>query len=97
MIPRLTLDNKTCKIVVIGNYNPAKNYLGGLGAIMNPIFDNQNNYMQNGCQYRDWYTYVDITDVYTHMNDTDSYMYGADFHPTYKGHQQIADRVLKVL
>ena len=89
--------NKTCKIVVIGNYNPAKNYLGGLGAIMNPIFDNQNNYMQNQCPLRDQYTYVDMTDVKTHMNDPESPMYGADFHPTYNGHRQIAQRVLRAL
>lgn len=95
--------NSKAKIVVIGNFNPMKDYKvpSGfglpIGPFVDPIFANQNNYMQNGCQYRDWYTYVDITDVYTHMNDTDSYMYGADFHPTYKGHQQIADRVLKVL
>ncbi len=89
--------NPKAKIVVIGNFNPAKDYLGGLGAILNPIFDNQNNYMQNQCQYKDWYTYVDITDIKTHMNDPESEMYGADFHPTINGHRQIAERTLAVL
>ncbi|MBP5271883.1 MAG: hypothetical protein ILO43_02800 [Clostridia bacterium] len=89
--------NSKCKIVVIGNYNPAKNYLGGLGAVLNPIFDNQNNYMQNQCPLRDQYTFVDINDIKTHMNDPESEMYGADFHPTINGHRQIAERVLAVL
>ena len=41
--------------------------------------------------------FIDITDVKTHMNDPESPMYGADFHPTYNGHRQIANRVLKVI
>ena len=53
--------------------------------------------MQNQCPLRDQYTYVDMTDVKTHMNDPESPMYGADFHPTYNGHRQIANRVLKAL
>ncbi|MBQ8083213.1 MAG: hypothetical protein IJ241_03415 [Clostridia bacterium] len=95
--------NKTCKIVVIGNFNPMKDYKvpAGfglpIGPFVDPIFQNQNNYMQNQCPLRDQYTYVDMTDVKTHMNDPESPMYGADFHPTYNGHRQIADRVLKVL
>lgn len=86
--------NPTAKIIVIGNYNPAENYLGGLGAIVGPIFDNQNNYMQNQSPMRGYYTFVDISDVKTHMNDTTSEMYGADFHPTANGHIQIAERCL---
>ncbi len=89
--------NPKAKIVVIGNYNPMKDYLMGAGAILNPIFDNQNNYMQNQSEMRKYYSYVDIADVKTHMNDPDSPMYGADFHPTYNGHRQIAERVLNVL
>ena len=95
--------NKKCKIVVIGNFNPMKNYKvpSGfglpIGPLVDPIFANQNNYMQNQCPLRDQYTYVDMTDVKTHMNDPESPMYGADFHPTYNGHRQIAERVLKAL
>lgn len=89
--------NPNAKIVVISNYNPAKNYLGGLGSVLNPIFDNQNNYMQNSSPYKGWYTYVDATDIKTHMNDPESSMYGKDFHPTANGHKQIAERVLAVL
>lgn len=95
--------NKKCKIVVIGNFNPMKDYKvpSGfglpIGPFVDPIFQNQNNYMQNQCPLRDQYTYVDMTDVKTHMNDPESPMYGADFHPTYNGHRQIANRVLKVL
>ena len=95
--------NPKARIVVIGNYNPMKDYKvpSGfgvpIGPFVDPIFSNQNNYMQNSCQYRDWYTYVDITDVKTHMNDPESPMYGSDFHPTYNGHRQIAQRVLAKL
>lgn len=95
--------NKNCKIVVIGNFNPMKDYKipSGfglpIGPFVDPIFANQNNYMQNQCPLRDQYTYVDMTDVKTHMNDPESPMYGADFHPTYNGHRQIANRVLAVL
>ena len=95
--------NKNCKIVVIGNFNPMKDYKvpSGfglpIGPLVDPIFANQNNYMQNQCPLRDQYTYVDMTDVKTHMNDPESPMYGADFHPTYNGHRQIANRVLKAL
>ena len=89
--------NPKAKIIVIGNYNPVENYLGGLGAIVGPVFANQNNYMQNQSPKRDLYTFIDITDVKTHMNDTTSEMYGADFHPTANGHMQIAERVLAKL
>ena len=95
--------NKTCKIVVIGNFNPMKDYKvpAGfglpIGPFVDPIFANQNNYMQNQSPLRDQYTFIDITDVKTHMNDPESPMYGADFHPTYNGHRQIANRVLKVI
>lgn len=95
--------NQNAKIVVIGNYNPAKDYKipsgFGLpvGGFVDPIFANQNNYMQNQSPMREYYTFVDITDIKTHMNDTTSEMYGADFHPTINGHRQIAERVLKVL
>lgn len=89
--------NPKAKIIVIGNYNPAKDYLMGLGAILNPIFDNQNNYMQNQSPMKKYYTFVDINDIKTHMNDPESEMYGSDFHPTFNGHRQIAERVLGVL
>ena len=89
--------NPKAKIVVIGNYNPMKDYLMGAGAILNPIFDNQNNYMQNQSPMKQYYTYVDITDIKTHMNDPESEMYGSDFHPTINGHTQIAQRVLNVI
>lgn len=92
--------NSKAKIVVIGNFNPMKDYKvpAGfglpIGPFVEPIFANQNNYMQNQSPMRKYYDYVDITDVKTHMNDPESPMYGADFHPTYNGHQQIAQRVL---
>ncbi len=89
--------NPKAKIIVIGNYNPAKDYLMGMGAILNPIFDNQNNYMQNQSPMRQYYTFVDINDIKTHMNDPESEMYGSDFHPTFNGHRQIAERVLAKL
>ena len=95
--------NKNCKIVVIGNFNPMKDYKipSGfglpIGPFVDPIFANQNNYLQHQCPLRDQYTYVDMTDVKTHMNDPESPMYGADFHPTYNGHRQIANRVLAAL
>ena len=95
--------NKNCKIVVIGNFNPMKDYKvpAGfglpIGPFVEPIFANQNNYMANQSPMRGEYTFIDITDVKTHMNDPDSPMYGADFHPTYNGHRQIANRVLGAL
>ena len=95
--------NKDAKIVVIGNFNPMKDYKvpAGfglpIGPFVDPIFANQNNYMENQSPMREYYSYVDITDVKTHMNDPESPMYGADFHPTYNGHRQIAERVLAKL
>lgn len=95
--------NKKCKIVVIGNFNPMKDYKvpAGfglpIGPFVEPIFANQNNYMANQSPMRGEYTFIDITDVKTHMNDPESPMYGADFHPTYNGHRQIANRVLGAL
>lgn len=95
--------NSKAKIVVIGNFNPMKDYKvpAGfglpIGPFVEPIFANQNNYMENQSPMRQYYDYVDITDVKTHMNDPESPMYGADFHPTYNGHRQIAQRVLAKL
>ena len=58
-----------------------------------------NNYMQNGSPYasKGYYTFVDTWGISSHMNDPDSPMYRGDNHPTLKGHQQIADRILAVL
>lgn len=92
--------NKNAKIVVIGNFNPMKDYKvpAGfglpIGPFVEPIFANQNNYMENLSPMRKYYSYVDMTNVKTHMNDPESPMYGADFHPTYNGHRQIANDVL---
>lgn len=89
--------NKKAKIIVVGDYNPAANYLGGLGSIVGPIFANQNNYMQNQSPMRDYYTFIDISDIKTHMNDPESPMYGADFHPTVNGHRDTAKKILAAL
>lgn len=95
--------NSKAKIIVVGNYNPMKDYKipSGwglpLGPFVDPIFANQNNYMQNQSPLRDEYTFIDITDIKTHMNDPESPMYGGDFHPTLNGHKDVANKILAAL
>ncbi len=94
------------KIVVVGLYNASENDTipkGGMGIpldqFFSPIYQNFNDYMQNGSPYASQgiYTYVDVWGISSHMNDPSSALYLADNHPTLTGHGQIADRILAVL
>lgn len=96
--------NPSAKVVVVGLYHASENETlpqGGFGIPIGEVLGNMyrqfNDYMQNGCPYRDWYTYVDVWGISSHMNDPSSPLYRADSHPTLTGHGQIADRILAVL
>lgn len=106
IIKRIHELNPDATIVVIGLYNASENDTvpsGGVGIpleyIFGPIYQNFNDYMQNGSPYanKGIYTYVDAWGISSHMNDPESTLYMQDNHPTLKGHGQIADRILAVL
>ena len=106
IVSRIHELNPEAKLIVVGLYNASENDTipsGGIGIPIGDIFGslyaNMNNYMQNGSPYasKGYYTFVDTWGISSHMNDPDSPMYRGDNHPTLKGHQQIADRILAVL
>lgn len=106
IVSRIHELNPTAKLIVVGLYNASENDTipsGGIGIPIGDIFGslyaNMNNYMQNGSPYasKGYYTFVDTWGISSHMNDPESPMYRGDNHPTLKGHQQIADRILAVL
>ena len=106
IVSRIHELNPEAKLIVVGLYNASENDTipsGGIGIPIGDIFGslyaNMNNYMQNGSPYASmgYYTFVDTWGISSHMNDPDSPMYRGDNHPTLKGHQQIADRILAVL
>ena len=96
--------NPNAKIVVVGLYNASEGETlpqGGfgipIGDFMGNMYSKFNYYMESGSQYKDWYTYVDVWGISTHMNDPTSNLYKADSHPTLTGHAQIADKIFEVL
>ena len=106
IVSRIHELNPEAKLIVVGLYNASENDTipsGGIGIPIGDIFGslyaNMNNYMQNGSPYasKGYYTFVDTWGISSHMNDPESPMYRGDNHPTLKGHQQIADRILAVL
>ena len=106
IVSRIHELNPKAKLIVVGLYNASENDTipsGGIGIPIGDIFGslyaNMNNYMQNGSPYASmgYYTFVDIWGISSHMNDPESPMFRGDNHPTLKGHQQIADRILAVL
>ncbi len=104
-IKRLHEINPNAKLVVIGIFNPldcAK--LGGtdlsLGLVVQPIIEYFNNYMRSGCKYRKYYTLVEPKDLETYVGTGQIFAnpdQPLDVHPTYKGHRQLAEQILKVL
>ena len=105
VVKQLHAINPNAKLVVIGIYNPldcAK--LGGtdlsLGLLIQPIMDIFNNYMENECPYRNYYTLVKPKNLETYVGTGQLFVnpdQPLDVHPTYKGHKQLAEQILAVL
>lgn len=96
--------NPTAKIVVLGLYNPVAAESLELGPVEIPYGELltqaikvANAYMKDGCPYADEYEYVNLMGIETLKSHPGSADYVDDPHPTAKGHQQIANRVLAVL
>lgn len=103
IIRRIHEINPDAKVVVTGLYNPFDaTYIAGLSPapLIQPLIQGFNNYMEFGCEYKDYYTYCPLTGIENYLGTGQFFAnpeLPGDVHPTAKGHQQIAEQILAVL
>lgn len=105
--------NPKAKLVMIGDYNPFRDWTipPGFGSLSQAIPLEHNKFLKQDCQYRRWYTYVDVSEAEAYCQKTPGLTTFSEneidpvtgeqktvnLHPTPESHKYMATQILKAI